>query len=313
MDIDFLLWLQELRLASGDILSPFLMWASDVMVGLLPVCVVAFVYLCVSKRWGYFIMASVFVATSLNQGLKNTFCVYRPWIRCPEITPYAHSALKATGYSFPSGHATTAASFFGSFACMLRHRTWAVWSCCLCALTVCVSRNYLGVHTPQDVVVGIIIGLASVWAANCFARKNVEGRYDTTVLAMGFVATVAFLLYSTLKPYPMDYAADGTLLVNPSKMVNDCFVTSGLLSGFVSGWYVEKHHIRMNQDKPWWKYLWRIMLAVSLILIHTYLLVPVLKSMLGNDWGSFAQCLIMVWIVTIVVPYISSTREGKRF
>ena len=306
MSPNYLLWLQRLRESSGDVLSPVLMWVSDIMVGLVPVCVVAFVYLCVSKRWGYYIMASVFAATTVNQCLKNTFCVYRPWIRCSEIQPYADSALKATGYSFPSGHASTAASFFGAFASMLRQRRWAVWACAVCALVVCFSRNYLGVHTPEDVLTGIAEGLAAVWIVDRYVRVRRDGRRDAAAVVMGLVAVGAVLTYATLKPYPVDLAADGSILVDPMLMITDCYVTAGLMTGFLTGWYVEKHYICMPQDRPWWKYLWRIALAVTLILIHSYLFVPVLHSMLGNDWGAFVQCLIMVWIVTIVVPYYAS-------
>jgi undecaprenyl-diphosphatase len=76
--------------------------------------------------------------------------------------------------SFPSGHAMSATVVYGTVAYLLARLQKHVWSRTLTLLAavviialVCVSRLYLGVHYPSDVLAGIIIGLA--WSGFCMA------------------------------------------------------------------------------------------------------------------------------------------------
>ena len=89
----------------------------------------------------------------------------------PEI--FVHS-VQTVSSSFPSGHAMSSAIVYGTVAYLaarLHRRRWARWLVMTFALVVIVlislSRMYLGVHYPSDVVAGVIIGLA--WAAFCMA------------------------------------------------------------------------------------------------------------------------------------------------
>ena len=84
-------------------------------------------------------------------------------------------------YSFPSGHAITAASFYGVLAAIVAAREGrravraAVW--CAAALTAAgigLSRVYLGVHYPSDVVAGY--AAAVVWAAALYAAYGIWRR-----------------------------------------------------------------------------------------------------------------------------------------
>ena len=96
----------------------------------------------------------------INPLIKLTACVYRPWIRDSRIIPAGDAIRTATGYSFPSGHTTTVGPLAGGMAVNLwedkRSRAFSIVFLIYLCLTA-FSRNYLGVHTPQDVCVGLII------------------------------------------------------------------------------------------------------------------------------------------------------------
>jgi len=82
--------------------------------------------------------------------------------------------MHAVSWSFPSGHAMSAAVVYGTVAYLAArlqrrhlHRVITLTAAFILILLIAGSRLYLGVHYPSDVLAGIIIGLA--WAAFCMA------------------------------------------------------------------------------------------------------------------------------------------------
>lgn len=105
-----------------------------------------------------FIVALVVAVVSLTV-LKNTFQIARP----------VSEIYKADGWSFPSGHATLATtfffmlahSFFDKMRTVMRKIILIVGSIFATAV-ICFSRLYLGAHWTLDILAGIALGLLSV-------------------------------------------------------------------------------------------------------------------------------------------------------
>lgn len=249
MDIEYLLWLQEFRNATDNVLSPFLMWVSDFAVGAL-ILIPVFIYWAVNKRDGLFILMAYNISNVINGIAKLTFCVYRPWIRDARVVPYGNSIKTAGGYSFPSGHTMESSPTYGGLAVLTRKKAPLImWLCILGIILTAISRNYLGVHTPQDVIVGTILGLCSVWIASritgyIYARPERENM----ILILGLVIIAASGAYLALKPYPMDYA-DGKLIVDPKSMILSSIGPLGMLAGMILGRYIEKRYINFKAER----------------------------------------------------------------
>ena len=75
-----------------------------------------------------------------------------------------------TSASFPSGH--TAHSFAAAFCIFYYNRRWGIPALAFASL-VGVSRIYLGVHWPTDVLAGVIVGVAVAYAAIWFMDRRV--------------------------------------------------------------------------------------------------------------------------------------------
>src|SRR6476469_110606 len=80
----------------------------------------------------------------------------------------------AVSSSFPSGHAMSATVVYGTVAYLLmrlqKHhwsRVLTLFGAVIIILLICLTRLYLGVHYPSDVLGGVIVGLA--WASFCMA------------------------------------------------------------------------------------------------------------------------------------------------
>jgi undecaprenyl-diphosphatase len=96
-----------------------------------------------------------------------------------------YRAIIESGYSFPSGHATLSAAFYGfliylAWRMVPSHKRRIVVTALLGALIALISfsRLYLGVHYLSDVVAGFIVGGAFVWLGVIIAQKLIPLKLD---------------------------------------------------------------------------------------------------------------------------------------
>lgn len=154
--MEFLRLLENIRFPFLDTLMLFVTKAGEETVFI----VIAMIYLwCVDKFDAYYLLFVGFCGTQLNQLLKVSFKIPRPWVRDPSLKPLAKAIPAATGYSFPSGHTQSAVGTFGTIAVTSKRKAVKIISIVL-AILVAFSRMYLGVHTPADVLVSL--GVAAV-------------------------------------------------------------------------------------------------------------------------------------------------------
>jgi undecaprenyl-diphosphatase len=88
----------------------------------------------------------------------------------------------AMSSSFPSGHAMSAAIVYPTVAYLAARlqkttlaRTITLLVTSLLVALICLSRVYLGVHYPTDVLAGVVVGLA--WSAFCMTTLEVAQLY----------------------------------------------------------------------------------------------------------------------------------------
>ena len=246
MDITYLLWLQGLRTATNNGFDSFFLFITKFGENAVLVLVGALFYWCINKKVGTTIWLSLAFGEVLNKLFKATACVYRPWIRDPRVLPVPEAQITATGYSFPSGHTTRATAVWCSLAAGYPKNKLFVFICLSITLLVGFSRNYLGVHTPQDVLMALVptyfIVLGTKWLLEWVEK---EKNRDSKVLMGCSFAIALMLIYSWCKPYPLDYV-NGVLLVAPKKMIVGNFKGAGLALGILCGWFCERRWIKFT-------------------------------------------------------------------
>src|SRR5262249_17504902 len=112
----------------------------------------AVVYWCVNRTLGLRLGLVLIGSQYLNELLKAWANTARPG---PPIIPLALDT--AQGAAWPSGHAQNTAAVWGTFAALLRRPAVSVLALVVIFL-VGLSRLYLGLHWPVDVVSGWAIG-----------------------------------------------------------------------------------------------------------------------------------------------------------
>ena len=157
------------------------------------------VFWCIDKRKGYYLMTVGFFGMILNQFLKILCCVPRPWVKDPDFTIVEPARAGATGYSFPSGHTQNAVALYGGIARCTGSVVLRV-VCIVLAVLIAFSRMYLGVHTPLDVGVSLVIATVLVLALYPL-MEEVKRRpaVQTYVIAGMVVCSGAFLAYLYLR------------------------------------------------------------------------------------------------------------------
>ena len=308
MDLTYLLWLQDIREATGNIFTPFMdivSWAAVRIIILVPF----FVYWCISKRDGLFMILSCRISSFINQISKLAVCAYRPWIRDARIVPAGDAVKSAGGYSFPSGHTMDSAPVYAGLVVLTRKKAKIfAYLCGLMIILTAISRNYLGVHTPQDVVVGSILGIFSVYiASRIMAHPDRENMY----MLMGIVISIAGLVYVMTKSYPMDYA-NGKLLVDPAKMTPYGYGTCGAMLAFIAGRYIERKYVNFTETGFTVKGVILSLLGIAIYGYGLAYLKAEMKVVFGANWGRFAAEAIPVFFAVAVWPIVLKLFADKK-
>ncbi len=302
-DLRYLLALQHFREAIGGAFNDLFVFLSDISYGVFIFMIACVLFWAADKRTGRAMFLNLGISRFLMQFLKLTFCVYRPWVRSAEIKPLE----TASGYSFPSGHAVTSSTNYGTLISRYRkHMAFCVLMAVLIVLTM-FSRNYIGVHTPQDVLVGALIGIAVVIGGS-FAWRALEDhpKWDWLVPALGVLLSAAFLIYINFKTYPMDYDEAGKLLVDPQKMRKDGFKDVGRFLGITVAWFLEKKFVDFSTDVPVGTKVTRCVFGIFILLLYEQVLMPAvtgaITDVVANSWVSFEFTFLELLLLILLYP-----------
>jgi undecaprenyl-diphosphatase len=122
-------------------------------------------------RTGWFLVGAAVGGTVISTALKNIFDRPRP-----DLT----GIVRIYTASFPSGHATASAVVYLTIGALLAatverwgHKAFYLVVAIFLTLIVGLSRMYLGVHYPSDVLAGWLIGAG--WAMACVLVAKVLG------------------------------------------------------------------------------------------------------------------------------------------
>ena len=301
MDIQFLLWFQKIREACGPTVEMLVNGVS--MLSTVAVFVLFLVYWCLDRKTGMFALMCFSAGQFLNQTCKAVFCIPRPWIRNTDIHPSPQAIESASGYSFTSGHSQTAMSSYGALYVKGTASRWIRGILLVCIILVGLSRNYLGVHTPQDVLFGFGMGILSIVTV-AYIQKHKEKLSGFRSVIAGICIVAVATAFVVLKQYPG--SVEQAVL-----MKEDAMKAYGFMAGtIVSAYYMPKNsfitdHLSIKQ---------RIRRAVigSVIIAPVYfggdVLLAVFLPMEAALWiCTFASALTGM----LLVPYVFEKVERR--
>ena len=291
--MDFLYLLESIRMPG---LNEFMLTITELGGEMAFLVTALIVFWCVDKRHGYFVLTVGFFGTLANQFLKITCRVPRPWVLDPEFTILEQARAEATGYSFPSGHSSNAVGTFGALAVSLK-TGWVRIACIIVAVLVPLSRMYVGVHTPADVMVGSGMALVFVLLMRPLVYGN-HGKHIPTMLGIGVFLSICYLLYVELFPFPADVDA-----VNLESAVKNGYTMLGALAGMVVVYYVDEHKLQFPVKAIWWAQILKVAIGLVLALIVKEGLKAPLDALFGGHMlARGIRYFLLVIVAGIVWP-----------
>ena len=270
------------------------------------------VFWCVSKWEGYYLMTIAFCGTVLNQFLKLICRVPRPWVRDPNFTIVESARAEATGYSFPSGHTQNAIGLFGGMA-RWGGRRWVRLGLTVLALIIAFSRMYLGVHTPADVGVSLVLAAALVLGLYPLMRRAQEKpRYMGYVLAAMLVVSGAFVVFVETCGFPADMDAE-----NLASGIGNAWKMLGAVAGMTLAWLLDRRYIHFETQAVWWVQVIKVAVGMALLLaIKSGLKAPLLALLGHEGLAGGVRYFLLVLVAGAVWPLVfrpmSKWGKGKK-
>jgi undecaprenyl-diphosphatase len=291
----------------------FLHWLSGIRCGFLDVIFMAITALgsevafmaiavavlwCVSKKDGYYILSVCFIGTVINQFLKLLCKIPRPWIQDTKFKPVESAVSGAEGYSFPSGHTQNAVGAFGSIA-LFAKKSWLKITCIALCVLIPLSRMYLGVHTPLDVGVSILIAVVLVLAIRPIIYKGEEKPLIMYIfLGVMFILSLSLLLFVELYDFGSELDA-----LNYASGLKNAYTLFGAILGMLAAYPFEKKFVKFDVSGKWYTQILKTAVGLGIVLGIKELLKLPLNAMFPEETVARAiRYAIMVFVAVAVYP-----------
>lgn len=292
--MDVLRFLESIRLPALDTLMQLITEGGGELVFMV---LAITVFWCIDKRCGYYIFTVGFFGTIINQFLKLAFRIPRPWVLDPNFTIVESARAGATGYSFPSGHTQNAVGTFGGLARYTKKR-WVRVVCIVLAVLIPFSRMYLGVHTPLDVGVSVLVALVLLFAFYpLFSSDERQSRAMWYVLAAVIVLAAAYLAFVLAYAFPADIDAD-----NLAGGTKTAFTMAGAVLGLLAVYAADRYKLQFDTKAPLLGQILKLVLGLALLVAIKAGLKAPLHALSGGYFADLVRYFLMVLFAGCVWP-----------
>lgn len=310
MDLEYLVYLQEVRMSAPFFITQIFVALSNLVSSVIPLLLAGIMYWSVDKKYGIYMFVNYGGGLHINQFMKGCACVSRPWIKDPRIMPYRY----VEDYSFPSGHACIATTTYGTIGLWARRKAkLLVVPCVLLVFLSSYSRNWLGMHTLQDVAAAIGITLLWMYLANRILLWIEENpKQDILIATLGCAVTILITEFLVYKSYPIMQATYGKLVPNGPEGSVDTMYTCGLCLGFLIGWLLERRIVHFECKGTLKRRVIRSAVGVVVTLFEVHVAENFFKLFFKYNTAALLTTFSIALTITFICPAIMTVIE-KRF
>jgi membrane-associated phospholipid phosphatase len=268
-----------------------------------------FIYWAVDKRLGMRALLILIATDVLTSSFKLLLHQPRPyWIGGVEALSHEAS------YGIPSSHASDSLAVGGYLAYRVR-KNWFRVVMGVVIFFIGLSRLYLGVHFPHDVVFGWLIGAIVLWVA---IKKSdqiatwVRSKSVSTQVGIGFVLSAAIILLAVIirsliaaTPDPESWSSYAI----EARSISHSFTLAAATFGSITGYAWMRQYARFRPAADWVKRLLSYVIGlVGLLLIYfgldiAFSLIAADETVLGYTLRFIRYTLVTIW-VTFGAPWV---------
>lgn len=252
-----------------------------------------FLIWCCNKRDGYMVLLVSFSGIVINQFLKMWFRVPRPWVKDPNFTIVESAREGASGYSFPSGHTQNSVGMLGSLG-TCSNKLWVKILCIVGVILVPLSRMYLGVHTPQDVLVSMAVALVLIVGFDVLLRLNEKYPYVIyIVIGVMLAAIIGFLTFLYVYPFPEDVFFEENI-GNYNSALKNAYTMLGCVLGVLVFRILDDKVLHYDTRAVWWAQMLKFVLGVAIVMVVKEGTKPLLNLIFNDHMAAHAVRYFLV-------------------
>ncbi len=265
------------------------------------IVIAVLVFWCYNKKDGYYLITVGFFGMLINQFLKVLFKIPRPWVLDENFTIVESAREQATGYSFPSGHTQNSTSLFGAVA-MFSKKRWIKITCVAILLLVGFSRMYLGVHTPLDVGVSLLIGAVLVLGLYPLMKKFENSNLFMAIL-FSLMAVLGVVSYIYMKgiAFPDVYPESPDVKNIENGIYNACKLIGSSVAILVS-YFIEKKYVKFETKGSILAQIIKVLIGFALILAIKSGLSAPLAFLFGKNLGGAIRYFLIITFAIVIWP-----------
>lgn len=202
------------------------------------------IYWSINASLGLRIGAILLVSGGLSDALKLTFHGPRPYWISTQVKAFTAE----TSFGVPSAHAQVAVSLWGMAASQMK-RLWAWVIAIFLILMIGISRLYLAVHFPHDVLLGWTLGALTLWlflslwepVAAWAKAKSLGQQVGLAFAASMGMLVIGLIAFGSLRNWVMpaewieNVRLTGLNVLPAPVTLNDTITYSAVLFGMLAG------------------------------------------------------------------------------
>jgi len=231
---------------------------------------IPFIYWVVSPKLGFRVLLVLLTSDFLGLTFKQLLHQPRPyWVGDVQVLG------TETSYGIPSTHASDSLVVWGYLAYRL-NKTWLWVVTFLMVMMISLSRVYLGVHFPTDVIGGWLVGLVAIFLAvkgEAWLSPYLKKQPPGMLIGISFLVSIVMLLVGWLvtlliasSPDPAEWARFST----QARSTTYYFSLAGATFGIGAGYTLMRQCASFQTKGSWAKRIGRYLLGMAGVLVVYY-------------------------------------------